>query len=544
MADNNDMDRKKLAYFQEITGVKDASLSHQILDAYGWDLDSAIQAMVDKNTNAIPEYEESMRDSNDNSVPPLQPDTGVEAEVDGLESGGRASSPVHSPADVVVAGAGAGGAAPMEADDRSLFERIGDGPAPSGASAVPAAPLVTHASDGSTFVWRIVTLPFILLRGSYNLLYGAMGLGVWMAGGVLSLGLGALRLTGSSNQGVGGVEIGSHQAHMIPGGGLIPSGASEANNFLRAYERRYGEYHPEFQAVSFMEALRRAGQEFKFLFVYLHATQHVSTPAFCETTLRNDVVVDFINANYIAWGADVHKTEGYQMSNSLNASTFPFCAIIAGSSSQRIAVVRQVEGYKSAEELLDILQSVVEEQSASLIAGRQEQEARDLNCRLREEQDEAYRIGLLQDQERDRREQALADQAARERFDLDQKKIQDEKEAAQVAQILAAKQGNLARQRHEKFLRIGPEPERGPDVTHVAVRLPSGERKERRFRSTATVQMLYDYVDTLEEMGAESHFLLISNFPRVEYGPDKVDLTLMQAGLHPRTSLLIQMHES
>lgn len=131
-----------------------------------------------------------------------------------------------------------------------------------------------------------------------------------------------------------------------------------------------------------------------------------------------------------------------------------------------------MEGYKSAEELLDILQSVVEEQSASLIAGRQEQEARDLNCRLREEQDEAYRIGLLRDQERDRREQALADQAARERFDLDQKKIQDEKEAAQVAQILAAKQGNLARQRREKFLRIGPEPERGPDVTHVCSSLP------------------------------------------------------------------------
>jgi hypothetical protein len=44
------------------------------------------------------------------------------------------------------------------------------------------------------------------------------------------------------------------------------------------------------------------------------------------------------------------------------------------------------------------LQNVIEEQSDSLIAGRQEQEARDLNCRLREEQDEAYRIGLQADQ--------------------------------------------------------------------------------------------------------------------------------------------------
>lgn len=47
---------------------------------------------------------------------------------------------------------------------------------------------------------------------------------------------------------------------------------------------------------------------------------------------------------------------------------------------------------------MTILQNVIEEQSASLIAGRQEQEARDLNYRLREEQDEAYRIALQADQ--------------------------------------------------------------------------------------------------------------------------------------------------
>jgi FAS-associated factor 2 len=148
---------------------------------------------------------------------------------------------------------------------------------------------------------------------------------------------GALRLTGVPSLAVeGGTQ--PNTASIVS----VPSGASEAANFLRAYERCYGEYHPEFQAVSFMEALRRAGQEFKFLFVYLHAPQHVNTPVFCETTLRNEAVVDFINANFVAWGADIHKTEGYQMSNSLSATTYPFCAIILGSTDQRISVVRQV----------------------------------------------------------------------------------------------------------------------------------------------------------------------------------------------------------
>lgn len=47
---------------------------------------------------------------------------------------------------------------------------------------------------------------------------------------------------------------------------------------------------------------------------------------------------------------------------------------------------------------MTLLQNVIEEQSDPLITGRQEQEARDLNCRLREEQDEAYKIGLKADQ--------------------------------------------------------------------------------------------------------------------------------------------------
>jgi len=132
----------------------------------------------------------------------------------------------------------------------------------------------------------------------------------------------------------------------------VPTGASEAANFLRSFERRYGYYHPEFQAVSFMEAVRRAGQEFKFLFVYLHSAGHMNTPLFCEQTLCNEAVVSFINENFIAWGGDVHSAEGYQMGNSLKASTFPFCAVIMSSSSMRFGILQQVLFYNHIWKLL------------------------------------------------------------------------------------------------------------------------------------------------------------------------------------------------
>ena len=75
------------------------------------------------------------------------------------------------------------------------------------------------------------------------------------------------------------------------------------------------------------------------------------------------------------------------------------------------------------------------------------------------------------------------------------------------------------------------------------MRLPTGERKERRFLNIAKVQALYDYVDSLNVVKSDN-FLLISNFPRVVYGPDKLDLTLKDAGLHPRTNLFVQVQDS
>ena len=74
----------------------------------------------------------------------------------------------------------------------------------------------------------------------------------------------------------------------------------------------------------------------------------------------------------------------------------------------------------------------------------------------------------------------------------------------------------------------------------VLVRFPTGERKERRFCSSATIQSLYDYVDSLECLKAEK-YCLVSNFPRVVFGPEKHSLSLKEAGLHPQASLFVEV---
>lgn len=58
----------------------------------------------------------------------------------------------------------------------------------------------------------------------------------------------------------------------------------------------------------------------------------------------------------------------------------------------------QVEGPKTAEEMLVILQRVLEESAPVLVSARLDAEERRNNMRLREEQDAAYRAALEADQ--------------------------------------------------------------------------------------------------------------------------------------------------
>lgn len=55
------------------------------------------------------------------------------------------------------------------------------------------------------------------------------------------------------------------------------------------------------------------------------------------------------------------------------------------------------------------------------------------------------------------------------------------------------------------------------------------------------IKSLYDYVDSLGCLESES-YSLVSNFPRVVYGQEKLTLSLEEAGLHPQASLFVELN--
>ncbi|KAG2551001.1 plant UBX domain-containing protein 10-like [Panicum virgatum] len=376
--------------------------------------------------------------------------------------------------------------------------------------------------------WKLVTLPFYVVSGGLGLVAGTFRFGAWVAGGVLSRSLSLLGLAGQA----GGDRLLE-----------LPPSAAEAAEFVAEFEREFGAGRgPRFVAEGFADALQRAQREFKLLFVYLHSPDHPDTPAFCGGCLCAEPVAAFIDENFVAWGGSIRRTEGFKMSNSLNASRFPFCAVVMASTNQRIMLLQQVEGPKSPEEMITILQRVVEECATSLVAARIEAEERLNNQRLREEQDAAYRAALEADQARERERLEELERREREAAEAERKRKEEEEALARAAQEAAEKEAALARRRQEKAMALGAEPDKGPGVTRVLIRFPTGERKERRFHSSAPITSLYDYVDSLDCLEAEK-YSLVSNFPRVTYGPEKHSLTLEQAGLHPQASLFIEIEQ-
>ncbi|KAH0466163.1 hypothetical protein IEQ34_006266 [Dendrobium chrysotoxum] len=309
--------------------------------------------------------------------------------------------------------------------------------------------------------------------------------------------------------------------------------------FLNVFERQYGESHPFFYASRFMEALKIAKNESKFVFVYLHSPDHPLTPSFCHETLCSELVVQFLDANFVSWGAVASRGEGLEMALALRVSSFPFCAVVAPATGKAIAVLQQVEGPVSPEALVEILQRTLEEQgSAFRLSIAAEEEVIRENRRLREEQDKAYLAALQKDKEKEevlsateRRRKAndenLPRKPAQKRTLEEMKEVPKETPRPKEASKEAQKKENIT------LRKMQPR-------TRLLIRFPNGTKKEQKFTSTDTIRSIYKYIDSLEIPGVGS-YQLISNFPRKVYGHEQLDMTLREAGLHPNAALFLEL---
>ena len=133
---------------------------------------------------------------------------------------------------------------------------------------------------------------------------------------------------------------------------------------------------------------------------------------------------------------------------------------------------------------------------------------------------------------------------ARVQAEHDKERKEREEEKKRIEEINRKEQVKIAMEKEAKDKRekLPEEPaEKDPLACHIVLRLPgSGERVNRRFLKTDTVQVIYDFVDSLgpQRLSFESssqQYLILQSMPRKEF-TDK-EKKLEEVGLFPRAML-------
>ncbi|KAI7893935.1 thioredoxin-like protein [Mucor mucedo] len=319
---------------------------------------------------------------------------------------------------------------------------------------------------------------------------------------------------------------------------------SEADRFLRDFESTYGTTHPDFFEGGYTQALNVAKRDLVFLLVFLSSEEHDDHDAFCRTTLTNPQLIDFLRQHHILlWGGNVRYTEAFQVSNTLQATTYPFLAIIAlhtssGTTTQKMAVLDRLEGPVTPAAVIRRLETAMARTDLSQL--RRERDQRETERRLREEQDHAYQASLLADREKER-------------------KLKWERERERLAELERQRQAQ-AKQQYIRYLcqklKNHHEEEEGK-MAKISFRLANGERVIHKFKGSDSLESLYEFIEAYpylkengvvqeEEEPPENYthrfgFTIHSSFPKTVYPPDPNTKIEDQKGLWPSATLIVDI---
>lgn len=250
-----------------------------------------------------------------------------------------------------------------------------------------------------------------------------------------------------------------------------------------------------FYQGTYAQALNDAKRELKFLLIYLHSEtsspqiqssqQRITeTVNFCRNTLSNRDVIDYINRNMLFWACDVSSPEGYRVSHSINARSYPILVIIA-LRDNKMTVMGRMEGDCTPEEILTRMRRVVNDNERWLNAARHERLERSLTQTLRAQQDVAYEESLKKDQEKERKRQL-----EREEVERAERAVKEEQDAEQRRLDLKE------RLKMELVHQVPSEPsDDDANAISIVFKLPNGMRITRRFLKTDSLNVSSPTID-------------------------------------------------
>eukprot|EP00906_Rhabdomonas_costata_P013003 RCo018687 len=285
---------------------------------------------------------------------------------------------------------------------------------------------------------------------------------------------------------------------------------------------------------SFEAACTEARTHFRFLLVYLHSEAHHNTERFCKETFQNPGILHLILDHYVLWGASVLTSEGYHYSQTLQASTYPFLAVIAHSGTQK-QLVMVLQGDLTVDVIVTRLHECINNAGALLVAARADEEERQTREKLRHDQEREYEETQRKDMERleARRKQEEEARLQKEREEqaireLEERQRQKEQEELQL-------QEKLRLIRAEKLAALAPEPPAGPEAATLKITLPTGGTVTRRFALSDKLSQVLEFVCTQPCWGGQP--LALFAYPARALDATR---TLQEEQLYPRAVVIVK----
>lgn len=271
------------------------------------------------------------------------------------------------------------------------------------------------------------------------------------------------------------------------GSGSLGGGVSSGAAFSQALQASYGSNLnlPTFFEGGFSTALQAAQRDLKILVVFLHSENARDAHNFVVNVLCNELVRTMLNENYMLWGGDVARMETHYVSQMVRSRQYPSFCVLLPVSVEEVRVIGMVQGDVQVDAAISLLAACYEEMDThrSEIAAMRAQQVEDRH--LREEQDREYQEALEMDRLRSEEKRRCEQQEREaERLVAEEKRKQDEE-----LRVAEAEREAVVNARKAQAETIECE---GPDATaRVALRLPAGQRAQRRFRPTATLADVY-----------------------------------------------------
>lgn len=318
-----------------------------------------------------------------------------------------------------------------------------------------------------------------------------------------------------------------------------------ASRFGKEFANRYGECHPAFFRGTLAAALeascQRPCRERKPLAVYLHHDGSVLANVFCTQLLCSEAIVAYLTLNFVTWAWDLTRDSNrdrflVSVTNSLGAAASTAIRDVAVEHLPALMVITRaraatevltvIPGNVSLDELMTRLVHAVEVFNSETSSEMQEEEERDAREKVKREQDVAYAESLMADRAKD--------EARQQQRNLEQmEQLRQQEKLLQEQQIKEAVRQSLAEQ-------LPPEPPEGTTepVSHIRVRLPTGETLCRRFLASCPLGTLITFVGS---RGFPAHeYKVLASWPRRDLSVLDPSQTLQQLQLYPKETVTLE----